>query len=159
MSRLAPVLSACAGLVLGCIAPDERRPGLWLSGERTAFPSDWSFTDVHPEIAIEVAAPYLLAHSVTIWCVSVEGVLYVAARDPDEKNWPGWVAADPEVRLGIDGKLYEASLERLDDAGTVAALRGAYEAKYALPSRDAPDGPPMRSWCVRGRTERETGHL
>ena len=151
MSRLALVLSACAGLALGCIAPDDSRPGLWLSGDDTELPSDWSFTDAYKEIAIEVGTPYLLAHSVTIWCVAVDGVLYIAARDPEEKNWPGWVADDPAVRLGIDGKLYEASLERLDDATTIAALRSAYEAKYELPPRDAADGPPMRYWRVGAR--------
>ncbi len=153
MFRSAILLIAVAAFALGCIPPDDRRPGLWLSGESADFPSDWSFTDAHREIAIEVATPYLLAHSVTIWCVAVDGVLYVAARDPDEKNWPGWVATEPDVRLGIDDKVYEATLAPLDDEATIAALRAAYAEKYEFPPRQPGEGPPMRYWRVASRNE------
>lgn len=134
-----------------CVAPDDRRPGLWLSGEAAAVPADWRFTDRHQEIDLEVATPYFLAHSVTIWCVSVDGELFIAARDPDEKNWPGWVEDEPEVRLGIGGKVYEAELARLNDAETIGVLRGAYAAKYDLPSQPAGEGPPMRYWRIEAR--------
>ena len=144
-------LLIAAALGSGCIAPDERRPGLWLSGEAAALPHDWSFTHAHKEIAVEVAAPYFLAHSVTIWCVEVDGALFIAARNPDEKNWPGWVAANPDVRLGIDGKLYEATLARLEDEPTIEALRGAYAEKYDLPPQNPEDAPPMRYWRVQPR--------
>lgn len=134
-----------------CIAPADSRPGLWLSGEAAALPEDWGFSDAHREIDLEVATPYLLAHSVTIWCVSVDGALFIAARDPDDKNWPGWVEDEPEVRLGVDDKLYEAALVRLDDAATIGALQAAYAAKYDLPSPPADAAPPMRYWRVEGR--------
>jgi hypothetical protein len=135
----------------GCIAPDERRPGLWLPGEAAAPPSDWSFTDAHKEIALEVATPYLLAHSVTIWCVAVDGELFIGARDPDDKNWPGWVGSKPDVRLGIDAKIYEGALAELEDAETIRMLQNAYAAKYELPPRTSGEGPPMRYWRVDSR--------
>jgi hypothetical protein len=145
--------------LLACLDPSDRRPGTWLSGEVVAeLPSDWSFTDANKEIAIEVPTPYLLPHSVTIWCAALDGALYVGARDPDTKRWPTWVDDDPEVRLGIGGKTYEVALAPLDesaDAPTLARLRAAYAVKYALPAvpADAPPGsiPPTRYWRVGPR--------
>ena len=142
-----------------CIDPSDRRPGTHLTGDVVAeLPSDWSFTDAHKEIAIEVATPYVIPHSVTIWCAALDGALYVGARDPDAKRWPAWVDDDPNVRLGIDGSVYEVALAPLDeqaDAATLARLRAVYAAKYALPAvpPDAPAGaiPPTRYWRVGSR--------
>jgi hypothetical protein len=145
--------------LLACLDPSDRRPGTWLSGEVVGeLPADWSFSDANKEIAIEVATPYLLPHSVTIWCAALDGVLYVGARDPDTKRWPAWVDDDPEVRLGIGGKVYEVELAPLDegaDAATLARVRAAYALKYALPAApaDAKPGsiPPTRYWRVGPR--------
>ncbi len=139
-----------------CIDPSERRSGTWLSGEVvTELPADWSFTDAHEEIAIQVATPYAIPHSVTIWCAALDGTLYVGARDLETKRWPGWVDDDPRVRLGIDGKLYDVALVPLDEvaaAAELARLRAAYALKYKLPAvpPDAPPGavPPTRYWRV-----------
>jgi Uncharacterized protein conserved in bacteria (DUF2255) len=132
-----------------CFNPSERRPGTRLSGEAVAsLPSDWSFTNAQHEIAIEVRTPYWLPHSVTIWCASDAGALYVAARDPDDKRWPGWVADDPDVRLLIAGKIYEVKLARLDDPEQIARVRRAYAAKYQLPDTPPGEGPPVRYWRV-----------
>jgi hypothetical protein len=150
-------------LLLSCLDPSDRRPGTWLSGDVVAsdqLPTDWSFTDANKEIAIEVATPYKIPHSVTIWCAALDGTLYVGARDPDTKNWPGWVDDDADVRLGIDGKVYEVQLEplmdtALSDSTTLDRLRAAYAKKYALPAQpaDAPLGsiPPTRYWRVGPR--------
>ena len=156
--RTATVLLVTLTLT-ACLDPSDRRPGMWLSGEVVAeLPADWSFSDAHKEIAIEVATPYLLPHSVTIWCAALDGALYVGARDPDTKRWPAWVDDDPEVRLGIGGKVYEVVLAPLDekaDAVTLERLRAAYALKYALPAVPAggPPGaiPPTRYWRVGPR--------
>ncbi len=154
-------LAAAAFVVFtlsACLDPSDRRPGTWLSGEVVSeLPTDWSFTDAHKEIAIQVATPYAVPHSVTIWCAALDGVLYVGARDPATKRWPAWVDDDPQVRLGIDGKLYDVVLAPLDeaaaaDADTLTRLRAAYAAKYELPAAppDAPPGtiPATRYWRV-----------
>lgn len=133
----------------GCLDPQDRRPGLWLSGEVAAqHPEDWSFADRHREVAIEVSTPYWIPHSVTIWCAAAGGELYVGARNPEEKRWPGWVEDDPEVRLEIGDTLYEARLERVEDPRRLAAVRSAYAAKYDLPDPPPPDAPPARYWRV-----------
>ena len=142
------VAVALAGMA--CIGPSDRRPGLWLDGERQEqLPSDWSFSDEHREIAIEVRTPYLLPHSVTIWCAAAAGRLFVAARSPETKRWPGWVDRHPEVRLRIGERVYDARLVPLEDPDEIALVRQAYAVKYELPATPAEGGPPVRYWVVQ----------
>ncbi|MEQ8483115.1 MAG: hypothetical protein RIB46_02010 [Pseudomonadales bacterium] len=148
-------LPAALCLVAGCLLmsgcePSDRRPGLWLSGElQSQLPADWSFTDAHPEIFVEVAAPYGLPHSVTIWCAQVDGTLYLGARAPESKRWPGWVDDDPDVRIEIDDRIYPVRLEPLTAAAEVEQVAAAYAAKYDLPGGLAgTGGVSQRYWRV-----------
>jgi hypothetical protein len=149
-----PVLAvlACALLLTGC-NPSDRRPGLWLRGEPAAFASDWSFTDAEKEIAIEVKAPWGLPHSVTIWCAALDGTLYVGASNPDSKRWPAWTDENPDVRLLVAGKVYEARLVPLGEGDTPAGLGAAYAKKYALDTSAASGAPRVaRYWRVVARS-------
>ena len=124
---------ACTLLLLGACEPSDRRPGLWLSGsEADTLPADWSFSDAHPEIFVEVTTPYLLPHSVTVWCAQVGGTLYLGARAPETKNWPGWVDDDPRVRIEIEGVIYPVTLEPVTDQAETARVAAAYAEKYDL---------------------------
>lgn len=138
-------------LLAGCIDPADQRPGLRLSGEVEEFPADWSFSDAHREVALEVSTPYLLPHSVTIWCAAADDGLYIAARNPDEKRWPGWVADDPDVRLKVGEQVFEGRLSVIEDPGQIARVQSAYAAKYDLPDPRPQDGPPMRYWRLGPR--------
>ncbi len=153
MHRRFLIVSLAASLALaGCFAPSDRRPGTRLSGDVAALPADWSFSDAHPEIAIEVAGFLGLPHSVTIWCASLDGVLYLGARDPDSKRWPAWADANPDVRLKIADAIYEVKLAPLDDASTIARLQPVYAKKYALPTPEpGTTPPPIRYWRVGPR--------
>jgi hypothetical protein len=138
-------------VVVGLLAcePEDDQPGLWLSGEEiSALPSDWTFTDGYREIAVEVATPYLIRHSVTIWCAQVDGTLYIGAGDPESKNWPGWVADDPNVRLKIGDQVYSARLDQLSDKAEIAAAESAYLQKYELESMGGEAG--VRFWRIGG---------
>lgn len=127
--------------------PRDDQPGLWLSGqEASTLPTDWAFTDDTREIAVEVATPYLIRHSVTIWCAQVEGTLYIGASAPDTKNWPGWVEDDPNVRLKIGNDVYAVRLDRLSDEAEIASVQQAYMQKYELESVGG--GAPVRYWRV-----------
>lgn len=128
--------------------PEDRRPGLWLSGEvATGAVDDWSFTDQHREILIETKTWYLIPHSVTIACTSVGGRLYVGARHPTEKRWVANVRRDPEVRLEIGGLIYERRLERVEDPGEQEAVYRAYAAKYGW--EVVPPGERPELWYFR----------
>jgi hypothetical protein len=138
----------------GCIDPSDRRPGTGLSGDAAAYPDDWSFTDAHTEIAVEVSGFLGLPHSVTIWCASLDGTLYLGARDPDTKRWPAWADANPDVRLKIGEQLYDVRLVPYDERGdTFERLMRAYAAKYHFPDPKPgdPSPPPTRYWRVTPR--------
>ncbi len=149
--RLGTVI-VIAAVLAGCFGPKDRRPGMRLPGEVVASaPSDWTFTNAHREIAIEVHTPYLLPHSVIIWCAELDGELYLGARNPDTKRWPGWVDRDPNVRLRIGDQIYDVRLSVIDDADRIAQVRRAYVAKYDLPDPPPDGGPPMHYWSVAPR--------
>ena len=124
------IVSICA-LLVAC-NPSGQRPGTWLSGKTAAYPSDWAFTSADREIAIEVRTPYLISHSVTIWCAAVDGTLYVAASNPEAKHWPHWADEHPDVRLKIAGSIYDVHLAKLADEAEIAKVRAVYAAKYQL---------------------------
>ena len=141
------VLLVIVTIVTGC-EPNARRPGQWLRGEVTSPPTDWSFTDEHPEIFVEVQTPYFIPHSVTIWCAQVDGDLYIGARDPDTKNWPGWMAANNNVRLKIGESVYAVRAADVTDAATLEHVKAAYRKKYALEATS----PTVRYWLIESRT-------
>jgi hypothetical protein len=139
--------------LVGCIDPKDQRPGLELRGDVVQqFPADWNFANAHREIEIQVATPYWIPHSVTIWCAAAGDALYVGARNPDSKRWPGWVERDPNVRLRIGDQIYAARLAVIDAADEIAQVRRAYVAKYDLPDPPPEGGPPMRYWSVEPRS-------
>ncbi len=132
-------------------ALDSRKHIARLTGEVAAAPSDWSFTNDHKLIAIEVQTPYLVPHSVTIWCAEVDGQLYIGAREPETKRWPGWADRNPNVRLGIGSQTFGVRLVPLEDWERIGRIQSAYATKYDLPPRP-PDPPPIRYWTVEARS-------
>ena len=112
---------------------------------------DWSFTaDVETvQLQTNPADP----HSVNTWCVGIGGRLYVPTsmirgpKSPEERDWVKNVAADPAVRIRIDGDVYERIAIRVSDAAEYDAVRAALEQKYAL---DPADRDPEREiWIFR----------
>ncbi len=145
------VLTAVA--LVACIDPADRRPGLWLSGEVAPAVDDWSFVNDHREIFVEVSTPYGVRHSVTVVCASLDGVLYMGARDPSTKRWVGYVARNPDVRLEIGDRLYLARMTLLEDPADVALARRAYARKYDRPETPPADAPPIQYYRVSARSE------
>lgn len=139
-----------AALLCAC-SPNERRPGMVLSGEAAAYPADWAFTDSTKEIAIQVHTPYLLPHAVTIWCAQMNGQLYVGASAPETKHWPSWVDKNPDIRLGIDKHIYAVHLTPVTDAAEIAQIQQAYKTKYQLPDAPPEKAPSVKYWHVTPR--------
>jgi hypothetical protein len=89
-------------------------PGLWLKGEPVTTPvSDWSFTDQIPQIKIQTQTPFLLPHSVIIWCAVYNGNLYVTSYRG--RQWVENLVRDPHVRLKIADKVFDRTLSMVDD--------------------------------------------
>ena len=152
MPRIAAFM-ACAiaiALTVACsIDPSDERPGLGLSGEvvQQAI-EDWSFTSDAKEIFIETTTSYWIPHSVTAWCVTVGDELYVAADDADKKSWVANVARDPNVRLKIEGKVYEQKLVPVTDATTIASIDSGFARKYEYEEEEGDDDMTVGYWRV-----------
>jgi len=135
-------------LAIGCMDPRDRRPGLRLSGEVVTDPvDDWSFTERHAEIFVETATPYLVPHSVTIVCASVDDRLYIGARNPKQKRWVANVGRDPNVRLEIGNQIYERRLERVMNPAEQEIVYAAYRKKYNW--KPAPPSERPELWYYR----------
>ena len=150
--------ATCLVLAVACSAcwlePKGERPGFGISGELTTEAvTDWSFTDDIEEIAIETRTWYRLPHSVTIWCVSIDGELYVGAGFPDfpkERRWVSAVKRDPNARLRIAGKVYERRLELITDPERTDFVDRAFGKKYHYDVDEDPEI--VAYWRVIDRT-------
>jgi len=127
---------------IGCVEPQDQRPGLYVSGEVVSGPvSDWSFTDSVAEIYVETRAWYLLPHSVTTHVVTANGQLYVGSlyyeggEFPDSRPWNRNVVNNPSVRLKIGDKVYRRTAVQVTDPAERQAAFEAIAAKYERPWR------------------------
>jgi len=119
------------------VDPRDQRPGLWLSGEPAGQPvSDWSFTDEHEEIHVQTSTWYGIPHSVTTYCATYEGDLYLFSAYyeggpfPDTRRWNVNVMRDPRIRLKIGDRLYDQRAEHVSDETVRQAVIGSFERKY-----------------------------
>jgi hypothetical protein len=113
--------------------------GLRLTGDVVNEPvTDWSFAADVREVAIETrpGAPY----SVTTWCFVREGKLYIPASAGSTKAWTHFAAADPRVRVKIDGKIYPGIATRVTDPALREPIREIVLAKYPEAARMASAG-------------------
>ena len=123
-SRARPVVAALWLASVGaCTGPGPVGPipGGEIRGEATPPPADWSSVGDYRTVQLETrpAAPY----SVNVWGVGVGPVFFVACRP--ESTWVAHIEADPNVRLRIDGRVFE-----------LRALRSDAEADFALYLRE-----------------------
>jgi len=113
-------------LALTACGPILMIPGGELGGTVTAAPDDWSFTDEVGTVQLETRPgdPY----SVNIWCTSINGQLMIGTDR--STAWAGYIAADPRVRLRVDGAIYELVATPTVDPRDAAAFQAAIVAKY-----------------------------
>jgi hypothetical protein len=136
----------------GCMDPEDRRPGLRLSGELVNEAiNDWSFSDAYQEIYLETQTWYMIPHSVTTVCAGVGEKLYVPTIYFEGGEWPDkfWnsnVNSDPRVRLEMGGKIYEREAVVVDDPTEIQVALRALAAKYPFwqeqlskPENERPD--------------------
>jgi hypothetical protein len=147
LACLALALSVATAGPLACgpceRAPDGTRPGWRLPGADVAEPvPDWSFSDAVGEVAFETQAPWG-RHSVTIWCATLNGRLFIATDSRKEKRWVKGLESNPDARIAIDGRVYPVRAERVEDPEVWASVVDAYARKYrdqlgnyAFPVRD-----------------------
>lgn len=120
------VIPLFALALIGC-GPVWMLPGGELSGQVAAPPDDWSFSDSVDTVQLETRPddPY----SVNIWGVGVGPHFYVAAGRTSNR-WAKDIAADPNVRLKIDDRVFELRAERVGDDAEIQACLEAIQRKY-----------------------------
>lgn len=152
-----PAAALALVLVLFGCQPEDVTPGLWLSGEVVAENvDDWTFTDEVQEIFIETQTWYVVPHSTTIWCVAMDGVLYIGSygseNGSDKKRWEDNIARNPQARLRILDKLYDVTVNTVSDRSTVVALDLRYRDKYDMHEVFGEDVP---AWWYYQVTQRQ----
>jgi hypothetical protein len=160
---LARCIAFAALLLAAACNPDERRPGLWLKGEAVSAPvSDWSFTNDADLVYVETKTWYGIPHSVTTTLVTSDGTLYVPSlyqdggEFPNERYWNKNIARDPDVRVGIDGKIYERRAALVTDAAERARVLDAFAAKYARWKEMLKNGEPEKPRIILLRMDART---
>ena len=122
--------AALAGAwLLGLVGPLGPIGGGRLRGEPSTPPADWSVVDRVAEVKVETQfGP--LPWSVTTWALTHDGRLYIPSRNCLAKRWVKNILADPEVRVQIDGRLYEMRAVREEDPVVGRALLEQMLVKY-----------------------------
>ena len=137
------------GLLVVACQPKDEQPGFWLKGERAEEPvQDWRFTEHVEEIFVETRTWYGLRHSTTIWCVELEGRLYIGSYDDDVKYWERNVARNPEARLRIQGWIYDVTVTPVANRELSEKLDERYAAKYDMAEVFGDDLPAWRYYRV-----------
>jgi hypothetical protein len=125
-------------LLLVACEPQDRRPGLWLSGETAVTPADWSFVNDTQEVFLETHPWYGIAHSVTVVVAEADGKVFVPSiydEDlpfPGTKRWNTIIAADPNVRLKVGDSVYEMTARLAADDEEHQQGFAALAAKYGF---------------------------
>ncbi len=116
------LLGAIASLA-ACSGPCGLLPGGALVGAEKPVPSSFAFAGDAGTMQLETnpTEPY----SVNIAYTFVDDVFYINAGDT-ETQWVKHIDANPDVRVRIDGTLYEMRAERVRDADEIAKFGEAW---------------------------------
>ena len=107
----------------GCSGPTLLLPGGRLDGNIMPARSDWAFAGEYGTVQLETRSedPY----SVNIAFTVMDGQLYINAGGT-ETQWVKNIAANPLVRLRMDGVLYDLRAVRVTDSAEIAAFGEAW---------------------------------
>ena len=125
------------GGILGCGPLGPFRGGE-LNGESiSSSPEDWSFTEAHRTVQLEVRLddPY----SVNVWCVTTGGKLYVGAGQGESSVWARALLEDGSARVRIGTALFDVSSVRVTSVAEIEAFLDALESKYEVSDANLSD--------------------
>lgn len=110
-------------IAIGCNGPFVLLPGGRLDGEAKPAPSDWAFARDYGTVQLETRPedPY----SVNVAFTRMAGRLYINAGGT-QTQWVKNIAANADVRLRMDGMLYDMRAERVTDPAEISAFGKAW---------------------------------
>ncbi len=120
------IFSLIAVGLFGCNGPTGLLPGGALTGESRPAPSDWAFAGDYGTAQLETrpSEPYSVNLAYTI----VAGALYINAGG-SETQWVKNMTMDDNVRLRLEGVLYDLRAERVTDEREKVAFSKAWLAQ------------------------------
>jgi hypothetical protein len=144
-------LALAAVFAVGC-GPMGPIPGGRLSGELgPSEVSSWESVSEGKTAQLETRPSD--PHSVNTWFVGIGPALYIPTsmilgpKEPSGRSWVTHVSAAPEVRVRIDGVVYERVAVRVTDSAEYDRARTALEKRYDL---DPQERDPERTiWIYR----------
>ena len=128
--------------LLSCRQPQDESAGFWLRGEAVeSRVADWRFTKDIQEVFIQTTPWYLIPHSTTIWCVELNGGLYIGSYGNTKKQWEHNVLRNPNAKMRVAARIYKVTIGEVEDDATNEALDAAYATKYDMVSTLGPKKP------------------
>lgn len=136
-------LSLAASFGVACNGPFVVFPGGQLDGEARPAPTRWSLDAMTGTAQLETnpSTPYSVNLSYTV----IDGTLYLNAGD-SETQWVRNITANPDVRLRVDGLVYEARANRVTDRAEIESF-GANWTQQSMFRRDPAQFPEV--WIYR----------
>lgn len=98
-----------------------------LEGEPAPIPAGWS--GVADASVIQLESNPEEPYSVNLWVIGMDDALYVHAG-ANRATWVENIEADPRVRLGHDGHVYELRATRVTSAADFERFSEIYRDKY-----------------------------
>lgn len=138
------------------VEPKDRRPGTKLSGDAAQVPQSWTFVNDErlAEVHIETHPWYGVPFSVTTVIAAHENAVYVPSLYPDVMTFPGskfWnkvVAADPNIRLRVEGSLYDMAIYPITDPEEFQRAFVALASKYPFWAQKLADNEMPRKFAL-----------
>ena len=97
-------------------------PGGWIRGEPTReLPADWSFANREPYLLVESGAG-TFPYSARVWFIAHRGRLHLLLPSFFGDGLQRLLDADPRLRVGVDGRVYEQLAVRVRDEADLGAL-------------------------------------
>ncbi len=140
---LSLLLLSMSTLLAGCDEPFIVMAGGALTGDVEDPPADWTPLNEIDVVQLETRPedPY----SVNVWMIARGRDIYVATGK-GETRWTRNIADNPDVRLRVDGKVYELEAYTVLDESEKIAIGEEYVKKYGVDDDD--------NWVDEGRLYR-----
>jgi hypothetical protein len=120
-------------LLSACSEPFIVMAGEELVGAVKDAPPDWTSHNEVDIVQIETrpSEPY----SVNVWMAGIGPDIYIATGS-DDTNWTEHLAENPDIRIRIDGDIFELEATKVTDNRERRTVVGAYVEKYDLDPED-----------------------